>query len=114
MVRRVVPTLLLSVLALAGCGKSNFRTAVIVEPAHATHDRLLCNRRPTPAYCSFDLRRLLGHKLRDAERLAHSVGFHLRVIERDRHRLAGDLNFDTGRVDVATESGIVTEIRGIG
>ena len=86
----------------------------IVEPARPIHDRLLCDRRPTPAYCSFDLRRLLGHKLRDAERLAHSVGFHLRVIERDRHRLAGDLNFDTGRVDVATESGIVTEIRGIG
>ena len=114
LLRRTV-CLLLVALAFAGCGKSNLRTAVIVEPAHAIYDRLGCDVQPHADRCSFDLRRLLGYPLRDAERVAKLNGLHLNVIGRDQTGLALDeTESDPSRVDVATESGIVTEIRGIG
>ncbi len=98
----------------AGCGKSDFRTVVIVEPAHAIHDGYECHRHPHARYCRFDLRRLLGKQARVAERLVEGTGLDVRVVERDQKGLDITEDFDAGRIDVATESGIVTEIRGIG
>jgi hypothetical protein len=83
-------------------------------PRHAIYDRLECDKQPNARHCQFDLRRLLGRTPRQAELLADEHGLQLRVVERDRQALAITSDFVTHRVDVATESGIVTEIRRIG
>jgi hypothetical protein len=103
MVRRVLLATICA-LALTGCGKQDYAKVVVIRPAHPLYDCLSLNYKSKPCH-SFDLRRLLGLTLQNAEGLARRHGFRLEVIGQYLSRDAV-----TGRVRVTTEHGIVVNI----
>ncbi len=106
-VRRAAGTLLIATVA-AGCAAR--RQDAVAAPLHIVRPKqpILCPG--IPGVPSFDARELLGKRLRMAEKVAHSKGCTVRVVERDGRSSRVLLDDSTNRIDVAVEHGRLSKL----
>jgi hypothetical protein len=99
-----------------GCGSSPI--VMVTRPTKAIVDRLQpcgeVKRREHMCPASFDVRRLLGEHLADAEVEARRHELKLRVVRRDGKGLNIQRDAESNRIDIGVEQGIVTSIEGFG
>ena len=103
---------LLLAAAIAGCGSSDPEVVVATLPATPVpypEIRARTSDDATPRR-QFDARRLIGHDIKWAKRLASRFGCTIRVTEGDDAVDGITLDYRPDRIDVAVQRGVVTRI----